>query len=60
MPMVQMAWEDEKFQAKQQAEMYQKEMRFKHKLKQELVALKKRIASGRSEQKRQRQQDLER
>lgn len=55
-----MAWEQEKWEAQQQAEMYQKEMRFKHKLKSELLALKKRIASGKAEQKRQRQTDLER
>lgn len=34
--------------------------RFKHKLKSELLALKKRIVSGKAEQKRQRQLDLER
>jgi hypothetical protein len=55
-----MAWEDEKFEAQRQAEMYQKELRFKQKLKAELVALKKRIASGSAEQKRQRQTDVER
>jgi len=40
--------------------MYQKEMRFKHQLKSELVALKQRIQSGKDEQKKQRQLDLER
>lgn len=40
--------------------MYQKEMRFKHQLKSELVALKQRIHSGKQEQKKQRQLDLER
>ena len=39
---------------------YQKEMRFKHQLKSELVALKQRIQSGKDEQKKQRQLDLER
>ncbi len=39
---------------------YQKELRFKQKLKAELVALKQRIASGSAEQKRQRQVDTER
>lgn len=56
----QMAWEDEKFEGQRQAEMYQKELRFKQRLKAELVALKKRVASGKSEQKRQRHVDLER
>lgn len=55
-----MAWEDEKWEGSRQAEMYQKEVRFKQRLKAELVALKKRIASGKSEQKRQRHVDLER
>lgn len=54
------AWELEKWTNQKQAEMYQKEMRFKHKLKSELVALKKRILTGKQEQKKQRQQDLER
>lgn len=55
-----MAWEEEKWNNQRQAEMYQKEMRFKHQLKSELVALKKRIVSGKQEQKRQRQLDLQR
>ena len=54
------AWEEEKLEAQWQAEMYQKELRFKQKLKGELVALKQRIASGSAEQKRQRQVDTER
>jgi hypothetical protein len=54
------AWEEEKLEAQWQAEMYQKELRFKQKLKAELVALKQRIASGSAEQKRQRQVDTER
>lgn len=39
--------------------MYQKEMRFKAKLKQELVALKDRIQLGKADMKRQRQRELE-
>lgn len=54
------AWELEKWTNQKQAEMYQKEMRFKHQLKSELVALKQRIQSGKEEQKKQRQLDLER
>lgn len=54
------AWELEKWTNQKQAEMYQKEMRFKHQLKSELVALKQRIQSGKDEQKKQRQLDLER
>lgn len=55
-----MAWEEERWNNQRQAEMYQKEMRFKHRLKQELIALKKRVATGKQQQKKQRQQDLER
>jgi hypothetical protein len=42
------------------AELFQKEATFKHKQQQELLALQKRIQSGREEQKKQRQLDLER
>jgi hypothetical protein len=55
-----MAWEEEKWSNQRMAEMYQKEMRFRHKLKAELVALKKRVSTGKQEQKKQRQRDLER
>jgi len=55
-----MSWEEEKWNNERQAEMYQKEMRFKQKLRLELEALKKRIQSGKGEQKRQRQISLER
>ncbi len=55
-----MAWEEEKWNNEKQALMYQKEMRFKHRLKSELVALKMRIQSGKQELKRQRQIELER
>ena len=40
--------------------MLQREMTFKQKQKQDLDALLKRIQSGREEQKKQRQVDLER
>lgn len=56
----QMAYEEEKWLNQRQADMYQKEMRFKQKLKVELLALKKRIEQGKGEQKRQRQVMLER
>ena len=56
---LQMAAEEERWNNERQAEMYQKEMRFKHRLKRELDALKRRIEQGRDEQKRQRQIDLE-
>ncbi len=55
-----MTWEEEKWHNERQAEMFQKEMRFKQKLKVELVALKKRIQLGKAEMKRQRQAELER
>jgi hypothetical protein len=55
-----MAWEEERWHNERQAEMYMKEMRFKQKLKLELLALKKRIEQGKGEQKRLRQIDLER
>ena len=53
-------WELEKFQTTRQQEMLQKEAQFKHSKQQELLALQKRIQSGREEQKKQRHQDLER
>lgn len=56
---MQMTWEEEKWHNERQVTMYQKEMRFKSKIKQELVALKKRIQLGKAEMKRQRQQELE-
>ena len=40
--------------------MLQKEAQFKHTKQQELIALQKRIQTGREEQKKQRHQDLER
>lgn len=40
--------------------MFQREMTFKQRQKQDLDALMKRIQSGREEQKKQRQVDLER
>ncbi|CAE7950024.1 unnamed protein product [Symbiodinium sp. KB8] len=56
----QMAFEEEKWNNERQAEMYQKEMRFKQKLRLELHALKKRIQQGKAEMTRQRQGELER
>lgn len=41
-------------------EMFQREAKFKHQKQQELIALQKRIATGREEQKKQRELDLER
>lgn len=40
--------------------MFQREVTFKQRQKQDLDALQKRIQSGREEQKKQRQTDLER
>jgi hypothetical protein len=40
--------------------MFQREVTFKQRQKQDLDALQKRIQSGREEQKKQRQVDLER
>jgi hypothetical protein len=40
--------------------MFQREAKFKHQKQQELIALQKRIATGREEQKKQRELDLER
>lgn len=54
------AWELEKWKNSKQREMFAKEAQFKSKQKQELAALRKRIQSGRDEQKKQRQADLER
>lgn len=54
-----MTWEEEKWHNERQADMYQKEMRFKKRLKVELIALKKRIQLGKAEMKRQRQRELE-
>ena len=50
----------EKWRNLKQQEMFQKEAKFKQRQKNELVALQKRIQSGREEQKKQRQMDLER
>merc|ERR1719230_2266885 len=54
------AWELEKWQNSKQQEMFQREAKFKHQKQQELIALQKRIHTGREEQKKQRQMDLER
>ena len=54
------AWELEKLRNKTQQGMYAKEARFTQKQAQELGALAKRIQTGREEQKKQRQLDLER
>lgn len=54
------AWELEKWRNRKQQEMYQREVTFKQRQKQDLDALQKRIQSGREEQKKQRQMDLER
>lgn len=40
--------------------MFQREAKFKHQKQQELIALQKRVQTGREEQKKQRQMDLER
>ena len=40
--------------------MFQREAKFKHQKQQELLALQKRIQTGREEQKKQRELDLER
>lgn len=57
---MQEAWELEKWRNLKQQEMFQREMTFKQRQKQDLDALMKRIQSGREEQKKQRQVDLER
>lgn len=54
------AWEIEKWQSVRQQELITKETTFKHSKEGELIALQKRIQSGREEQKKQRHQDLER
>ncbi|KAF4028913.1 hypothetical protein GN244_ATG19386 [Phytophthora infestans] len=54
------AWELEKWRNLKQQEMFQREVTFKQRQKQDLDALQKRIQSGREEQKKQRQIDLER
>jgi len=54
------AWEKERWHNVKQQEMFQKEAKFKHTKQQELVALQKRIHTGREEQKKQRHLDLER
>lgn len=57
---LQEAWELEKWRNLKQQEMFQREITFKQRQKQDLDALMKRIQSGREEQKKQRQVDLER
>jgi hypothetical protein len=54
------AWELEKGKNQKQQEMLQREVVFKQRQRQDLDALLKRIQSGREEQKKQRQVDLER
>ncbi|CAM9879227.1 unnamed protein product [Chrysoparadoxa australica] len=54
------AWELEKWRNKRQQEMYQREQKFKTVKTQEMQAMLKRIQTGREEQKKQRQMDLER
>tara|TARA_B110000305_G_C18799815_1_gene342129 strand:- start:31 stop:372 length:342 start_codon:yes stop_codon:yes gene_type:complete len=54
------AWEIEKWRNQKQQEMFQQEAKFKHNKQQELIALQKRIQTGREEQKKRRQLDLER
>ncbi len=54
------AWELEKWKNQKQQEMLQREVTFKQRQRQDLDALLKRIQSGREEQKKQRQVDLER
>ena len=54
------AWELEKWHNQRQQDLLLKESKFKHMKQQELIALQKRIQSGREEQKKQRHQDLER
>uniref|UniRef100_A0A7S2UZK5 Uncharacterized protein n=1 Tax=Fibrocapsa japonica TaxID=94617 RepID=A0A7S2UZK5_9STRA len=54
------AWELEKWKSQKEQEMLQKEAKFKQAKQQELIALQKRIQTGREEQKKQRQMDLER
>ena len=54
------AWELEKLRNTTQQGMYSKEAQFRRRQANELLALNKRIQTGRDEQKKQRQQDLER
>ena len=54
------AWELEKWHNNKQHNMFQREAKFKHHKKHELIALQKRVSTGRLEQKKQRQLDLER
>lgn len=54
------AFELEKWQNSKQQEMFQREAKYKHQKQQELLALQKRVRTGREEQKKQRQLDLER
>jgi hypothetical protein len=50
----------EKWHSQRQQDLLLKEGKFKHIKLQELIALQKRIQTGREEQKKQRHQDLER
>jgi hypothetical protein len=50
----------EKWHSQRQQDLVQRETKFKQVKQQELVALQKRIQTGREEQKKQRHQDLER
>jgi len=54
------AWELEKWHSERQQDLLQKEAKFKFNKQQELIALQKRIQTGREEQKKQRHLDLER
>lgn len=54
------SWEVEQWSNSKQEELFQREATFKHSKRQELLALQKRIQTGREEQKKQRQEDLER
>lgn len=54
------AWELEKWHSERQQDLLQKEAKFKYNKQQELLALQKRIQTGREEQKKQRHLDLER
>mmetsp|Transcript_93571 Transcript_93571/g.267722 ORF Transcript_93571/g.267722 Transcript_93571/m.267722 type:complete len:209 (+) Transcript_93571:173-799(+) len=49
------AWELEKWKNQKQQEMFQREAKFKHQKQGELLALQKRIQTGREEQKKQRE-----
>ncbi len=54
------AWELEKWHSERQQDLLQKEAKFKFNKQQELIALQKRIQTGREEQKKTRHHDLER